>query len=233
MPLPSASLKSLAPKSHAHLQPLRSRAVFRFLSLPAELRRRIYSYLFNNGTIYNLILRSDPSDDHADPQEALHIRLVCRQIHEEATEYIFEGAEVTIETPSIALLEKRLTGITLLEANWRRIRHLRVLIKPARTYIRPAIVSKDKGSHLADLERFLKKYFPPGEEGKVKLKKLCMAVWRECFSDYSSEFRCPRLVRLTGEHPFSRWADGIEGLRNAVWEFSVVPCQMIYGVNCL
>jgi len=221
MPLPSASLKSLAPHSHAHLRPLQSRAIFRFLSLPAELRLQIYSFIFDGRRIYINPKDLDPLLYYIS-RKALHVRLVCRQFHEETTEFIFERATVVIFTHSIALLEKRLAGITFLEANWRRIRSFDLCISESKDV-------KVTGSHLADLERCLKKYFPPGEEGKVKLKRLFVNVCN--FRSDPQEFFCPAGVGLTGEHPLLRWADGIEGLRNAGWRYDENMYGCIFAVN--
>jgi len=220
MPLPSASLKSLA-HSHAHLRPLQSRAIFPFLSLPAELRLQIYSSIFDDRRITILAEESDAVVYYTS-WKALHIRLVCRQFHEEITEFIFERSKVKILTNSIARLEKRLKGITLLEANWRRIRsfHLHIGIQKD---------MKVAESDLADLERFLKKYFPPGEEGKVKLRRLFLRVLN-CWSD-PREFFCPAGVGLTGEHPLLRWVDGIEGLRNAGWRYDEGKYGCTFAVN--
>ena len=69
-------------------------------------------------------------------------------------------------------------------------------------------------SHLVNLERFLKKHFPRSEEGKVKLKKLFVSIsWNRCSSDPREAFG-PPVFKLPDWHPLSRWADGIEGLRN-------------------
>ena len=84
-------------------------------------------------------------------------------------------------------------------------------------------------SDLADLERFLKKCFPPGEEGKVKLKRLFLSVCN-CWSD-PREFLCPAGVGLTGEHPLLRWVDGIEGLRNAGWRYDEGKYGCKFAVN--
>src|SRR5215469_1252412 len=127
MPLPSAIL---APHSYSHLRPLQSRAIFPFLSLPAELRRQIYSYLFNE---YSISVESYPSLYHHRPSwEAIHgIRLVCWQIHEETTEFIFEHVRVKIGCIGwITHLAGKLAIKTSLEANRRRIRSFRLDVMP-------------------------------------------------------------------------------------------------------
>ena len=204
MPLP---LALLAPHSHAHLRLLQSRATFRFLSLPAELRLQIYSYLFDRGSIYCIIHRGHiPSVYRFCPQwEALHIRLVCRQIHEETTGFIFERLEVVhIDMGWLSLLERRLTGIPLLEANWRRIRSFKLDVRPPHVIDSTTEYVDVMESHLTDVERFLRNYFVPGEEGKMELKSLVVNVSRHLFREDPPEFCCPALVGLTDEHPLFR-----------------------------
>ena len=114
---------------------------------------------------------------------------------------------MSIFTSSIGLLEKKLKGKTLPEGNWRRIRRLSI-------HIGTVLGLEVNAPHVAELERFLKKYFPPGEEGKVKLKKLWISVFPDRFSSDLPQFFCLSHVASTGDHRLLRWANGIEGLRN-------------------
>lgn len=109
------------------------------------------------------------------------------------------------------LFEKSLTGITLLEANWRRIRNLKLVEVPQGD-------EKVMKSDFSDVEKFLRKYFPPGDEGRVNLKSLEVNFWWTIPRKYLEvPFHLREGVGLTDEHPLSRWVDGIDGLKNAEW----------------
>ena len=72
--------------------------------------------------------------------KALHIRLVCRQIHEETTDFIFERVRVIID----------MGGVTFLEANWwKRMRSFKL-------DVRPPIFADVTESQLVDIEKFLR-----------------------------------------------------------------------------
>jgi len=81
--------------------------------------------------------------------KALHIRLVCRQIHEETTDFIFERVRVIIDMGGVNLLEGKLTGLTFLEANWKRLRSFKL-------DVRPPIFADVTESQLVDIEKFLR-----------------------------------------------------------------------------
>ena len=98
-------------------------------------------------------------------------------------------------------------------------------------YIKPPDYVKVTESHLEDFERFFEKYFPPGEEGKVKLKKLCIIVFPDRFSSDLPQFFWLSHVASTGDHRLLRWANGIEGLRNAAWNFNEYEGRMLYRAN--
>jgi len=110
------------------------------------------------------------------------------------------------------LLERRLTGLTFLETNWKRIRSFKLDVRP------PRHVDVTE-SQLVDVEKFLRKYFRPGEEGMMELKSLVVSLSRHFAPDDPPESCCPAGVGLTGDHPLFRWMDGIEGLRNTRGKF--------------
>ena len=206
MPLHSSSRKR-ARSSCKSLAPLQPREIFPFLSLPTELRQQIYSYVFVSDDfsfvregLHTFKLNDVWKTNHSTiPRKALNIRLVCRQIHEETTEFIFERATVEIIAYSFPLLERKLEETTLpAGANWRRIRRLCITIIPF-------VLVEVKASYLSDLERFLKKYFPLHKRGKVNLTKLSVYVSWNRMEASAKRFGTPR-VKLPDEHPVSRWA---------------------------
>ena len=203
-----------APHSHAHLRPLQHCAIFRFLSLPVELRLQIYSYLFECDDLICTILSCNFPTFHAffPGLKTLHFRLVCRQIHEETTDFIFKHLRVTIDIGWVKLLERRLTELTFLEANWKRIRSFTLHVRP----VRDVDVTE---SQLVDVEKLLRKYFRPGEEGMMELKSLVVNVSHRHYWEPPPEPCCRAGVALTGDHPLLKWMDGIEGLRNTGWKF--------------
>ena len=117
------------------------------------------------------------------------------------SEFIFERAIVSIFTSSIGLLEEKLKGKTLPEGNWRRIRRLSI-------HIGTVMGLEVNAPHVAELERFLKKYFPPDEEGKVKLKELSVVV------PWGPGGTRVKYNKLPDGHPLFKWVGRIEGLKD-------------------
>ena len=140
------------------------------MSLPAELRLKIYGCILKlNGELYYSTVFHPAGLTFL--IKNLYIWLVCWQICEEVTEFVFERSVVTISVESTKVMEAGMTRLPFIGLNCRRVRRLILRIIPQEDV--------EFMEHLVDVARFLEKYFPPGEEENVKLKLVGV-----CFRQY-------------------------------------------------